>query len=470
MLHTLRGTRPAAPLDAAIETRRPLLARILRERGTEDLLSFSRSNLRDLPRPSALRLKEFLGSVRTVLEPRIGGEKTAAVCRQLGTYFVACSADHHGPLNGSPLVNVVGSNVWLAAGIRSMSDPELSHIVVLSCAGVSQNVEDYPRGVLFSSLQVGTWCTRDIPILPSSRRMSVVYGHRAWTKEETSRAGKILESMERENLITAVERTVVSGLLREVYASPEALGSRDLLEQVTRVNRALWKRLWGEELPELVYLDMESLAAVLLAGHHLTQETPFHAMLFSEAGRRHLQSLEDAMAPSLRQGKQPTDLFWALSDGGRRVRLTLEGNVLIPGDGSPAIPLEPSAIADALASKKIFPSLFLSLSLLHLYYGLNCLGGAGQIQYLDAVSTAYRNTGLDPEAPSPRSDLYNFGPDFLFLDEECRFPAHALDILLHGGPNCFRTLESSLKEVTLAQAFAHSSHVISTILSVTEPS
>lgn len=469
MLHFLKEAPAATSLDATIQSRRPILARILHEHGGETLHSFGISNLRNLPKPPSERLEEFLQGVSAILEPRIGPHRSNAICRQLQKFYVVCSADHHGPLNGSPLVNVVSSNAWLANSLISMKDADCQHIVVLSCASISQNVEDYPRGILFSTYTDERWTTRELPILPSSRRMSVVYNHRAWNHEEIDRAQKNLAIMRRDGLLTSDQWKIIQDILHDIYGAPSVLQSRSLTEQVTRVNTALWNQLWDEPLPSLTYLDMESLATHLLCENHLHRPTAFHRMIFVEKDRNYLSALEAAMAPSLRQGHQPTNLFWALSENGRRIGLILCDNHLRSIDGSVIFALKPEIIGAALMKKKIFPGLFLSLSLLHLYYGLNCLGGAMQIQYLDAIRRVYASTSLDVDFPTPRSDLYNFGPDFVFLDKACSTPAHALDILLHGEVGRFKDLQSSLNAVTLRQAFNQSSHVIRTILSITEP-
>jgi hypothetical protein len=118
-----------------------------------------------------------------------------------------------------------------------------------------------------------------------------------------------------------------------------------------------------------------------------------------------------------------TFLFWLSSMDFRAASLWPEDSFLV--DKNDKVPLTPEGITHALKTKKIVPSVFLSLLTL-LYYGVRPLGGYHQIAYLPEyahrlkVFSEKTNISNCPvfTAQLDCADLIQLGYGFTFVKDE----------------------------------------------------
>lgn len=446
---------PDTRLLEEIFAKRPLLRSILEQHGQNSLQKFSAQNLASLTQPSADRKNIFLDVIEEIVTERLGTEEAKIGRAQLEETFMATSADHHGSLNSSLAVS---ASALIASG------KPLQTLLVLSCASVSLNNEDYPRGLMFHSGND----VQKLSLLPSNSHSSLVYGFRPYKEEEVSKVEKVLRQAMREKTVTEDDGAVIAEVLKTIYRDPQTLTSPTLCAQITRINHALWKRYFGNNsrLPSLHFVELEELTKRLLIKHHLSEETPLQRLFFDGAHTKTLQELTDAMEEFLRQGQSNTHLFWGITEHShQRVSLTLQNGTLSSADGEFRIQFTPSAIATALEAGTIMPNLLVIYSLVHCYYGMNCFGGFNQMHYLDSMKKMYRTSGIDPQAPDPRSTLYGYGMDLLFLEtSRGKTPIFGMDLLLTQQSHLWDDVTAAFDRITLLESFSASIHIIHGLL------
>lgn len=159
-----------------------------------------------------------------------------------------------------------------------------------------------------------------------------------------------------------------------------------------------------------------------------------------------------------------TYLFWGIShEKNFRVQLWKRHGQLVASDGSFAIPFTPEALRKALEDGHIIPSMLLIFMVLSFYYGLKCLGGFSQVNYLTQMKHAYlamqKELGNEADVKVAScvqtkelgEDLSiafaNFGNNHLTL-------ATGLDLILYHSPETWKTLTAVSNDITLSEALS----------------
>jgi hypothetical protein len=128
------------------------------------------------------------------------------------------------------------------------------------------------------------------------------------------------------------------------------------------------------------------------------------------------------------------------------------------------LPLTPSAIAQALAEKMIFPSMLLCYVVVSLYYGMKCLGGFCQVHDLTVIKTAWQQllaeAGEEAEAqaltPVQTKELGGDGMVLAYLrsDANVLVPATGLDMITYSGDTSFKKYIAFSKALTLSEVMS----------------
>ncbi len=381
-------------LKQAVLARRPALKALLEKHGHDSVFNFIKTYIvAPVGAVNFKRQEELIDSVTGETERLLGKEVANSVKQQLATYYYVSTTDHFGP-NYHPWV--VNFNLIASASIMDQPDPKLKNIITLACSNVSLNNFSFPRGFAFTSNAAGTLKNNRVSFLPSNAHSYPVYGFRAFQPSELQKVKDQLRELTNKKIVTKELGEKITALVNEVYGAPEVMSAGSFADQVTKTNYTLWKKLYATtNQPELnfVYLEQEWIVADLLAKHHLFKpESSLYKMLFN-ADSEALLAEYFANVPEgfNKEKKLGTYLFWGLPkiNCNHRLRMWKEGNWLIADDGSYKVEWTPAAIAEALKKKELIPSVMLTFITLCFYYGLKCLGGLGQINYLPKLKEAY---------------------------------------------------------------------------------
>lgn len=444
--------------------KRPVLKEIMAKRGDKNLFDYAKEYISvNLNNPIRFRQEELIGTFKEEVAERLGKEASEGAAAQLENHYFVSTADHHGPLLHPFFIN---GNLAAAAPYFEMKDPLLKYVIVLPCANVSLNNSSYPRGLIFHSCKNGKITFHRIPFFPANMRLCPVYNFRPYTKEDIKRARQLLWAEVTGNNLPHEEAEKVSKIIDEIYDRPEIYACESYCDQITKTNFKIWKKFFGqfgETSPDLVCIEQETFVAKLLVKYHLDTDTTITHILFDDACdqlmEQHFENIQGAFS---RKEKYGTYLFWALPKGSKyRIQLWKKGNKLVSEDESYEIELTPENLKRALSEKELIPSMMMTFMVLSFYYGLKCLGGFSQVNYLTLMKNAYikmqteRGNYRSVEVCA-RAQTKEIGGDFTiaFLEgpKGEMLPATGIDIVLYGNEKTWPTLVEESKTIGLEEA------------------
>jgi hypothetical protein len=127
-------------------------------------------------------------------------------------------------------------------------------------------------------------------------------------------------------------------------------------------------------------------------------------------------------------------------------------------DGSFRVELTPEGLQQALEEKRLMPSMLLVFMTLSFHYGLKCLGGFSQINYLTFMKNAYIKMQVDrgnyksiEVSARAQTKEICYGLHLAFIRDHLgeSIPATGLDLLLYGNTETWPLLMRMSKSVTL---------------------
>jgi hypothetical protein len=437
---------------------RPLLRELIARHGLESLLEYATQCYQTgLDQPQPDRQREFLQTFASYAAQTLPTKCVALAVTQLQRCYALSTADHHIPVFPAFAFQ---ANALTAAAYAALPAAQLSSIIVLGCSSVSLNHHDWPRGLNYSTITANDLSSDRVSLFPSKWQMRPVYNCPVYTAEQVTAAVHQVEKNIAAKTITPIAGDRLQQLLREDYAAPDVLAAPNYSAQVTLLNVRLWSKLnpWQKTEPtELFYINEEGLVSQLLLEHHLHGNSVIHNLIFSTEGRQQwLPSLAAAMGSYLKQHGTGTDLFWGMTNSNqRRVALHLTKSALVSVDPADDIYIEltPSALAEALVAKQIFPNLMLCYVVLYLYYQLNCFGGFNQMHYLAAMQQVYQQCMGDQLFQQRRTGALHYGLLSAFTSyHDQAVPLSGLDQWLYGSEQSAVTVRTALQTITIEQS------------------
>lgn len=457
--------------------RRPILGDIMQRHGADRLYDYARDfmDIKKSPRLTA-RQPELIGVVRELLSARLGNEVANGVAEQLAHFPLVSTADHHSPIQHPFWVN---SNIISALPYVDMNHDRLKYLIAFSFATVSlNNASGYPRGVLFHGKEKGEGPLLRIPIMPDREKMATVYSTRAFTRPELDKAKAEIAKKEREGEVAPGRAGKINELIEKYFGHPKVLSAPDISTQITHINYWLWKEVFhpakdtaaekkARPVPDLIYLEIETIVTELLLRFHLKNSaSPLYKVLFdktySTLAKTHFNNIPGAFSAEKNWG---THFFWGLDEKRHRVRMFLNGSGTLHSENNEFGCLwTPEGVAEALRSKRIFPSMVLCYLMTSLYYGVKCLGGFSQVNDLTYTKGAWqkllREAGDNEEADAVEhvqtKELGGDGMVLAYLEdaEHHITPGSSFDLILDDESTTYDKYLELAKRVSLSDMMA----------------
>ena len=459
-------------LEQAIWKRRPILGEIISKNAHKSLYDYTQGFIDVNPAKGLEHRKaELIEMVQALVIERLGTEVGQGVARQLSKMLLVSTADHHGPINNPFFVN---SNIISAIPYVNILDNDIKYLIDFSFASISVNNSSFPRGVEFNG---DTGEVVRIPILPDKLKMGVAYTMRSFTEGDLDRAFSLISEKEKEGHLTPERSSLIQDYIRTYFGRTEVLNSSNFVSQITKLNYAMWPSFFSRKIgqsrssvpgrvPDLVYVEIETLVARLLLRHHIgTKDSLLHKLLFDSQYHQLVLKFFNNLpgAFSLQKG-WGSFLFWTLDDKGRRVSLFLRDGRLVSANGEQSFTLTPEAIADSLEKQIFFPGMLLCYLVVALYYGVKCLGGFSQVHDLTVVKNAWRQflqeAGEADEAnaiiPIQTKELGGDGMVLAYVPSNVHgmVPAFGLEIGIGQVDTSFEEYIEYAKMVTVSEALA----------------
>lgn len=451
-------------LKEAILTKRPVLRQLLQKHGSKNLYQYAEDYIDvNLNPPIKRRQEEFIDTFKKEVAKRLSPEIAEGAAKQLAKYYFVSTADHQGPICSPFFVN---SNLLTAAPCLDCTDPHLQYVIVLACANISVDNSSFPRGLTVHATTNGQLQLHRLAFFSGNTRPPVIYNLPPYTLNELQKIDHNLDVKLDKGEIQKKHVDTLRALFQDIYHKPEVLACPDYSTQVTKTNLELWRRFFAPSKtphPQLVYLELESLVVRLIVEHHLFKDTTIHRILFSPHYEPLIRQYFDGIFGAFStQDNAGTYLFWALPKESRyAVQLFKEGNFLVSKDRSYRIELIPETIQKALLSRELIPSLMLDYIVVAFYYGVKCLGGFNQVNYLTFMKNAYIKMLVDREnyrgievcaRSQTKEQCEGFTIAFLEDAKKRIVPATGLDLILYGSDLTWRQFLENSKTITFEEA------------------
>ena len=452
-------------LKTAVFERRPALKEILAHYGTHSTFDYIKSTIGKPVVPSNLeRQAQLIEVVKAETSARLGEQVAEDVAAQLKKYYCVSTTDHFGPMYHPWVFNF---NLVASAVFSQDSDPDLKNIITLACSNVSLNNFSFPRGFAFHNDITGKSLLSRFSFLPSNAHSYPVYGFRSYLSEEVKKVKNLIKENFAKKQISQFSFDKVNDILDTVYGTKDILDLKYYADQVTKTNFALWKKIVPETPKKInfVYLEQEWIVVKLLIKYHLSEKTTISRIIFDNNSEELLMKYFSGLPESFsRRDHLGTYLFWAQPKSfncPHRLRLWKEGNFLVSEEGTYRIELTPEALAQALENKELIPSVLLTFMVLCFYYGLTCLGGLGQINYLPKLKEAYIKMQADlghveSVAACSLVEAKILGGEITVALAESvsngTVPATSFDFLIYGNEKAWDTLVEESKIITMEEA------------------
>ncbi len=446
--------------------KRPVLRNVLKKKGNLTLLNYAHGYTDINLNPTIpKRQNDLLQIVFELAEERYGKDTAWSVLRQLEKYYFVSTADHTGPLTHPFFLN---SNLLTAAAIVDAKKRLLNNVIVFSCANISFDNSSYPRGLLFHTNGNGIK-THKLSFLKSNPAPCTIYASPPYEKDQINRLLSQLDDKLAAQEIPPEIHVKMKELIKTVYDRDEIYSCKSYPEQMGKTNAILWKRFFeksAKKMPNLVCLDMEEIVVKLITKYHLNEDTIINHILFDDDYEHYLNTYFEGIFGSFsRQDQKGTYLFWALPHGKKtNMQLWKKGRYLVSKDESYKIELTPENIRDAMARKELIPGLLLNFITLSFYYGLKCIGGFNQINYLTLMKNAYIKMNVDLEnyrsiEICARAQTKEMSADGLSLaileDSQNNFSlATGIDLILYGNDKSWSNIMDAAKNVTFEEAIS----------------
>ncbi len=453
----------ALRLRKRVFERKPILSAIIEKLGQKSLLEYVRGYTPIEIHPlMAARKPEFLQTFEREIREMFPEDMTQKAVRQMSRHYYASTNDHHGPINAFDAFN---AHLILAlAAMEDQSPDRTEAIILLSCSNVSLNNISFPRGILFSTPSPEGIVARRLALLPSKSNPCSLYGYRAYAKQDVDKLLTLLRENVRDGFLSQAPAQKLEIVIRDILGDPAILERKTYSAQASMINSRLWNAVFqgADNVPILVSIGKERLTARLLLDHHLGHDTLLTRLLFQpdyeKVVFRHFDGIYGAFSSIDQSG---TYFFWGRDAvTGKRSRLLRQGDDIVSDDGLMVIPWNAESIAAALQSRRIIPSMLCVFCTISFYYGVKCLGGYSQVNYLTFMKQAFvailKELGeLEAaEACDPVATKHWSGFSFAYASagKGPVIPAQFLDLYLYADPGMWTRLMDYAHVCTLAEA------------------
>lgn len=397
--------------------------------------------------------------VYELLENRLGDICAREVVEQIKVTNFVSTADHHGPISDPYFLN---ANLTTALASRNYAMP-IKYLVVFSCANVSLNNSTYPRGIMFTAQGAYESKLMHLPFFESASRLCPVINFRSLEIKDVLRAKKELAKMFKESHLSASVYEKMNALIEEVFESPSLFRFSNYAEQITQINFVLWKKILGEKLgdTQLVYLEQEKIVADLISQCHIDSNSLIHEILFDPSARGLFLGIFDGVEGGFDTSSSVGSfLFWGLPKGSKyRVQLWLKDDKLVSQDGLVEYEMSREKVREALQLGELIPSMLLTFVVISFFYGVKCLGGFCQVNYLTEMQRRFKiflSEFRQGVFKVPEVDTKNLCEDmsiaFLQNRNDKLTLASGIDLILYRNQNFEECLQSTAGSIHLNES------------------
>ncbi len=451
-------------LKESILIHKPVLRQIINDHGDKYISQYAESyHQLSISKKITSRQIQLLNTFNKYVADRLDQSVADQATQQLKKSYFVSTTDHHGPLIHPFFVN---GNLISAASHLSQNPQGPNNVIVFSCANVSLNNSSFPRGLLFHRLEKNKAHMERLSFYPASDRLCPVYGLRPYTSKDIDRLVKQINNLNKKGKLSNKTTADIREILTGVMGTEKILTTKNFTDQVTKINFQLWQIFFRRNnlnAMNLIYIDQEGLVNELLLNYHLDKNTLINKILFNNEVRKLWLLYFDGIIGSFNTAdKIGTHFFWAIPPNEKyRQQLWYKDGRLQTSDGSYSLDLNPQTIRQAILNKEIMPGMALTFTILAFYYGLKCLGGFSQVNYLSEMKASFLKLITDINDIESREISQGVITNELcgevtlaFIQSPGQFihPATFIDLLLYGDRSTWQKITQLMKQIKLEEA------------------
>ena len=342
--------------------------------------------------------------IKAQTTPLLGEHAARRIAQALASQGIALTANHHAVDSFS--LTFQGTLLFILKNyIEAAATPT---IPVFSFANVPLNNLMYPKGLLIYNV-----CNTGVDAIPHKLSFFPDRLKRRMVSATPPLDHDMIGCVENhirngaQNRLAPKAVNALGAILQEYHRAASVEAASSYSQQCTIINNRIWKQIFAVSgyTPEVVYLEIEKVAADLLANDLTNPRSLAACVMFDpELRKRILDTLDNAracwqlsylknrlgMSPNQIRAGGGTIFFWGIDDRGRRVPLylTRDGSNrdilagIDDGGNSWQYAFTPRAIVNGMQENKLLPSLFSCFLVVAFARGINCIGGFFQGDYL----------------------------------------------------------------------------------------
>lgn len=453
---------------AMVCARSPVVERTLNGYGEFSLADYLRQTLLISESPLQSR-NDLYEVIYRYAAPLLGDNVAVKTAQELAAFPAVLTANHHG-------VDFLAQSVQgsLIFSLRKVNAKSAKTVPVFACGNISLNNPTYPRGLLLyiadrHAIEIKLPIRLPVFLDRHKRKSVSVVG--PFDSDMLAKTQRQLSMLVRNEQITPALAETVATILREDYQDSAVMKLESYSRQAVVLNNRIWKRCFSEpeQAPELIYLELEKIASMLLNVDLNNEDSLIWQVMFNSSLRAKVLAHLDGVRACWNRGKlvkrvsqildnnyvslsgSGTIFFWAVDAAGWRIPLLLtEGSdhrVALQGRDEQgqlwSIPFTPKDILDGLQAGRLLPSLFTCYSTIGFARGISCCGGYFQAEYLAGmqrglINALHESVGCAEYAEylsQVPSDIYLSGMQAIMRiqDKDLLLPAGPIEIIASGG-------------------------------------
>ncbi len=412
-------------LRTVIMAKQQVLGRIYKDHAQESLANYSKSWNVGVGIPET---ENFLNVLRRLLFDIYGELIAKEVLSQLKSRPLVSTVDHLG---------IFGHPFFLNSNLIYSLNRDNKYLLCLATAGISLNNSSWPGCFLLSGKSDGDLV-----------RLSLFADRQ---KTQTVLATKPFGRKEADLLLEKVKNLSFGNLhaeLSKVVLDEQVLNSRSFVEQACLASKQLWSMVFPQA-PQLIYVPLEALVTEILIKE--VGSRPDHLLnrlFFTSAGWDLIEKYFQGSLGAFDLEHKGSFLFWGIDEKGRRVRLSKH-----------AINPNQAVLVADLEQGKIYPTSLVCFMVL-LYYGITCLGGFNQVNWLTNIKNKFadllKEMGEENIAARVVKEVTeNFAESnlaFDITDSGLVYKPTALDLFLKDTNDLFNKYHRLAKVVTIGES------------------
>jgi hypothetical protein len=353
-------------LRTEVLAKQTVLAEVYRRNSKKSLLEYSQSWQTN----NSARIGIFSKYLSRHLEAIYGSNVAKEAIDQFNQESLASTIDHHGLLSHPFFIN---SNL-----IYSLRKPK--YLICFPTSGISLNNNTSWSACLLLHNKQGSM--KRLSFFPDTYKTQAVFSTQAIGRKDVTRLLVQISSLE----IDTMAAGNLEQFVRHIFDKDQFYQIPSFSQQAAYASRELWKCTFPSG-PELVYAPLEELVSDILVNEIAKDtENVLNKLLFSESGWDLIEKHFQGSLGAFTNNHKGSFLFWGVNGKKRRVHL-MRGKGNLSGDGM-YLGSGPETLCQYLGDGSIYPT-SLTCFLVLLHYGVTCLGGFNQVNWLTNIKNTY---------------------------------------------------------------------------------